>query len=181
MKTLFATILLIVHLFNLAGYAFLFRYLNTSASEQLSQAIDRQEYPEDALLEVKMKLNLPYLTSMSEYERFDGEIEINGKHHKYVKRKVTGDTLYLLCLPDEGRDRLKQAETQFASAANDFDTEGKTDKSSKSPVFNTFQSSISDYTLKAPEQAHQGYLSYYPSLPAIEFTDLQGRPPQGNS
>ena len=178
---MFATILLIVHLFNLAGYSFLFRYLNTAASAQLAGAIDRQEYPEHALLEVKMKLNLPYLTSMSDYERFDGEIEIDGKHHKYVKRKIAGDTLYLLCLPDKDRDRLKQAEAQFASAANDFDTDEKSDKVIKSPVFNSFQSTISDYSLLAPEIDIPGHISFYLDFSVKSFIDLHGRPPQVNS
>ena len=181
MKSLFATILLIVHLFNLAGYSFLFRYLNTAAASQLTKAIDRQEYPEDALLEVKMKLNLPYLTSMSDYERVDGEIEINGKHHKYVKRKITADTLYLLCLPDAERDRLRLAETQFASAANDFDPNEKSDKAAKSPVFTSFQSSISEYSLVAPETLSPGHVSFYPDFPLQSFIDRQGRPPQVNS
>ncbi|MBO9573733.1 MAG: hypothetical protein J7497_16225, partial [Chitinophagaceae bacterium] len=95
MKKLLAIILLIVHLFNLSGYSFLFRYFIGQSSKQLSQKIDKNNYKEEDLVEMKVALNMPYITQTSEYERFDGEIDIEGRHHHYVKRKISGDTLYI--------------------------------------------------------------------------------------
>jgi hypothetical protein len=62
-KKLLALTLLIVHLFNLTGYTFLFRYLGQQSSRQITKQIDLHGYNDAELVEIKVPLNLPYINS----------------------------------------------------------------------------------------------------------------------
>ena len=115
--------MLAVYLFNLTGYNFLFRYYIHQSDKEISQRADINDFSEASLVEVKVKLNLPYLTDWSDYQRYDGEMEVNGIHYNYVKRKVSLDTLYLLCLPNELKTKLYHTSTDYAMKANDLPAE----------------------------------------------------------
>jgi hypothetical protein len=177
-KKLLALTLLIIHFFNLAGYTFLFRYLGEQSSEQITRQIDQHNYNDAELVEIKVPLNLPYLTSWGEYERIDGEININGSHHNYVKRKIAGDTLYLLCLPNRQKDELQIAKSNFATQANDLG--GTQDKQlvKKGIVFNQYQMEDIEYTIAST--LHPGLRSYpiITSSLTDSFIDKHGRPPR---
>lgn len=73
---------------------------------------------------------MPYLTDWPAYEAYQGEAEINGVHYNYVKRKVSQDTLYLLCLPNEIKTQLSKLKNDYAVKANDLPAE----KNSKNPL-----------------------------------------------
>ncbi len=139
-----ATILLLtVHLFNIGGYRFLFDELENRASYQLVEQLDNKEYNDDDLLEMKVPLPMPYQTNWSSFERFDGEIEINGIHYNYVKRKVVNDTLILMCIPNHGKMKLNSAKEQFFSLVNDISQ--KNDQKSPSPKSSVIKSITTDY------------------------------------
>ena len=123
-------------LFNLTGYRFFFDYYISQSNQQIEQRADNDGYSHSELKEIKIKLNLPYLADWSDYERYDGEIEINGVHYNYVKRKVSQDTLYLLCLANEIKTQLSQTKTDYAVKANDMPSEkqNKTSTFKKSPI-----------------------------------------------
>ncbi len=120
MKKLFAIALLSIYLFNLAGYTLLFQFLEYRSNKQLLACIDDAQFSEQELLEIKVPLDLPYTTDWSDYERYDGEIEIRGTHYNYVKRKLSGDTLYLLCLPNEGKTQIHMVKNEYAKKVNDI-------------------------------------------------------------
>ncbi len=120
MKNFITIILLAVHLFNLAGYSIFFRYLQQRSSEQTLQHIERGAYSDDELVLVKVPVLLPYSANWKDYERYDGEIEWGGVHYNYVKRKITDDTLYVLCLPDKKRTELNEARIAYARQVNDL-------------------------------------------------------------
>jgi hypothetical protein len=139
-----ATILLLtIHMFNIGGYRFLFDELESRASYQLMEQLDNKEYNDDDLLEMKVPLPMPYQTSWSSFERFDGEIEINGTHYNYVKRKVVNDTLILMCIPNQGKMKLNSAKEQFFSLVNDISRKG--DQKSPSPKSSVIKSITTDY------------------------------------
>ena len=103
----------------------------------LEQRLNNSEYDESQLIEIKVPLKLPYQTNWKEFERFDGEIEVNGIHYKYVKRAVYNDSLVLLCLPNEGKMRLQSARDEFFKLVNDIQhptTGKKSDSGSKHSV-----------------------------------------------
>jgi len=82
--------------------------------------IDRAEYNDKDLIEVKVPVNLPYQTNWKEFERYDGEIQIAGVHYNYVKRKLQNDTLILMCIPNTDKMKLFNARETFFSLVNDM-------------------------------------------------------------
>ena len=181
MKKLLAITLLIIYLFNLSGYSFLFRYLSERSTAQLSSKIDSENYNEADLVEIKVPLNLPYQSANNDYERFDGEIDLEGQHHHYVKRKVSQDTLYLLCIPNTKKDKLQIAKTEFSKKVNDFEGKGKNETVKKANLASEYNQQLTDYYLISPETTvSSSQISLTPDL-TDSFIGLHGKPPRINS
>ncbi len=118
-------------LFNTVGYRFAFSYLEKKATTQLDLAIDAGKYDERNLIEIKIPLNMPYFSD-KEYEIAYGETEFDGKHYHYVKRKVSNNTLYLLCLPNNDKTILLAAKNNIEK--NNLEaTNNKSDKKGSFP------------------------------------------------
>jgi hypothetical protein len=99
-------------LFNTVGYRFAFSFLENQSTQQLNIAIEEEKYDKRNLIEIKIPLNMPYFSD-KEYEVAYGETEINGTHYEYVKRKVSNNTLYLLCLPNNNKTNLIAAKNNI--------------------------------------------------------------------
>ncbi len=111
--------MLAVYLFNLAGYNFIFTYCIDKSDKRIEQLADHNSFATNDLVELKFKLNLPYLTDWSGYERFDGQVEFNGEHYNYIERKVSQEPLTHLCLPNEGKTNLSKGKIDYAAKEND--------------------------------------------------------------
>jgi hypothetical protein len=131
-------------LFNWFGYRILSDYYEQRADLALEQKLDNSEYDESQLIEIKVPLKLPYQTNWKEFERFDGEVEVNGIHYKYVKRAVYNDSLVLLCLPNEGKMRLQSARDEFFKLVNDIQ-HPNTGKKSDSGNKHSVKSPVTEY------------------------------------
>ena len=105
-------------LFNLLGYQWVFNAIENKATAKLEQKISAGNYNEDQLVEVRIPLNMPYYSD-KEYENVYGETDWNGNHYRFVKRKVSGNTLYLLCLPNTEKNAIVKAKDEFTKAVND--------------------------------------------------------------
>lgn len=105
-------------LFNLIGYRWIFTAIENKATARLEQKISSGDYQEAQLVEIQIPLNMPYYSD-KEYENVYGETDWNGNHYRYVKRKVSGNTLYLLCLPNAEKNDIVKAKDEFAKAVND--------------------------------------------------------------
>lgn len=94
-----------------------------------------------------MPLHLPYMSNWSKYERIDGEIEFDGVHYNYVKRKVTNDTLYLLCLPNKTKSELYSSFYDYAEKVNDIpsDKQDGTPVVKKGSLFTEYNQPIAAY------------------------------------
>ena len=130
MKKLAAITLLVIHLFNFAGYNLLFQYCMNRSEARLIKQLDRNNYNEQDLMELKVPLHLPYYNSSSTTERVDGEIEISGTHYNYVKRRVFNDTLFLYCIPNTDKTNLSKAQTEFSKQAGDTQPDAGKDNNS---------------------------------------------------
>ena len=133
-----------IHVFNMGGYRLVFDQLEKKASVQLVQQLDNNEYQDNQLIEMKVPLPMPYQTNWSDFERYNGEIEISGVHYNYVKRKVFNDTLILLCIPNEGKMKLNSAKEQFFSLVNDITTDNKAPVPVKTSVVKTITTEYQD-------------------------------------
>ena len=104
--------------FNLIGYRWLFSAIENKATTILEEKISSGEYSDKQLVEIRIPLNMPYYSD-KEYENVYGETDFNGEHYRYVKRKVSGNTLYLLCLPNKEKTSIVNAKNEFTKAVND--------------------------------------------------------------
>ena len=121
MRKIAAILLLLILLFNWVGYRFFSDFLLHRADTQFEARLDRNDFTEDELIEIKIPLHLPYQLNWNSFERFDGEIDVNGVHYKYVKRKVHNDSLVLLCLPNEAKRKIEKAKDDYFKIVNDLD------------------------------------------------------------
>jgi hypothetical protein len=119
--------------FNLVGYRWLFNAIEEKATARLENNISAGKYSDDQLVEIKIPLNMPYYTD-KDYENVYGETDFNGKHYRYVKRKVSNNILYLLCLPNEEKTNISLAKNEFTKAVNDIPS-GKQGSQPKTELF----------------------------------------------
>lgn len=127
-----------MHLFNWIGYKAFFYYSAAKNDQLTSLHIESKQYNDDDLVLVKVPVALPYTQQTSDYERYDGEIEWGGQHYNYVKRMISTDTLFLLCLPDKNRTAISDAKNSYASHVNDLPVNKKAaDAPVKKSVFST--------------------------------------------
>ena len=105
-------------LFNLVGYRWIFTAMENKATAKLEQKISAGNYNEEQLVEVQIPLNMPYYSDR-DYENVYGETDWNGNHYRYVKRKISGNTLHLLCLPNTEKNSIVKAKDEFTKAVND--------------------------------------------------------------
>lgn len=147
LKKLAAISFLLLFLFNIIGYRILFYYVQKQGDIKVQASLDRENYNEDDLITIKVPLSLPYQTNWKNFERIDGEVTLDGKIYRYVKRKVENGQLVLLCLPDEHKQRLQTARDDFFKMANDLSATSS--KKSNSTV--SLKNVLSDYDKQQEE------------------------------
>jgi hypothetical protein len=97
----------------------LFQYRMAETDQVITERINANRYNDNELLQVQIPLHMPYVIN-SDFERVDGQIEYKGIQYNYVKRKVSNDTLYLLCLPNKMKTELAKAKSNFTKTVNDI-------------------------------------------------------------
>lgn len=132
MKKITAIFLIIFFLFNLVGYRLVVEYLQFKANTQLEARLDQNLYDDSQLIEIKVPFHVPYQTNWSDFQRYDGEIEIGGIMYKYVKRKLANDTLYLKCISNNRKMHLETVKNNYFKATSDFVQNGNTKKTGNS-------------------------------------------------
>ena len=121
--------------------------MQQKANTQLEATLDHNQYDDSQLIELKVPMNLPYQTDWSGYQRYDGEIEINGVMYKYVKRKVANDTLYVMAISNTKKMHLETAKNDFFKITNDLTQNNKSKKSDNSKSsFKNLQSEYDEYS-----------------------------------
>lgn len=145
MKRIASILLLGILVFNWGGYRLLSDYFEGRADEKLQTALDRNQYNENELLRIKVAASLPYGSNSEQYERVDGNIEINGVTYTYVKRRFYQDSLELLCIPNTAKAGIKNARDEFARLANDFIT-SNTSRKAPSHHSHSAKFSVQDFT-----------------------------------
>ena len=91
---------------------------NTSEA-YLEKQVDKNNFDQQELISIKTKLDLPYYTSSSQYERAYGSINIDGVNYQYVKRRVYNDTLEVLCLPNHTKTKLQSVKNELTKELAD--------------------------------------------------------------
>jgi hypothetical protein len=142
-KKIAATLLITLLLFNWFGYNLVVNYLQQQSDTHLEALLDDNQYDDAGLIELKIPTYIPYQTSWASYERYDGEVELNGVLYKYVKRKVSNDTLYLMCIPHTKKMNLETARDDFFKNTNDLAQNNTANKQGSKSV--TYKNMMSEY------------------------------------
>jgi hypothetical protein len=71
------------------------------------------------LLELKVPVNMPTIQDWTEYEHIEGQIQLNNTYYSYVRLKMTKDTMYLICLPNNTKTNLVKANVIMAKNMSD--------------------------------------------------------------
>lgn len=185
MKKLSAIFLIALFLFNLFGYRILFNYEQQQSDVRLEASIDKQDYNDADLVTIKVPLSLPYVNNQQNFERVDGEITVNGKILKYVKRKIADGNLILLCLPNDNKMRIESAKEEYFKYANDLVQNNHSKKSnntksgvSKNLMTEYYMNPFSDYAPAFSVRMHTyNNTSQSKFLPPSHYT-LPERPPE---
>ena len=162
LKKLAAILLLALFVFNTAGYRLWIEYVQNRADAKLEARLDKGHYSEDELITVKVPINLPYQTNWKEFERIDGEMNVNGAVYKYVKRMIYNDTLILLCIPHEEKTKLQEKANDYFGKVNDLPGN---DNNKKAEVFKQL---LSDYDVNNFSQ------SFYSTNKQADFNLFNG-------
>jgi hypothetical protein len=144
LKKIASILLLGILLFNWCGYRWVINLVQQQEDTKLEARLDRNEYDESQLIEIKVPVNMPYQTDWAGFERYDGEIEVNGIHYKYVKRKVQDGQLVLKCIPNQTKQRLESAKDDLFKISNDLQQDNAAKKSS-TPVSTLVKNALGDY------------------------------------
>jgi hypothetical protein len=131
------------------GYRLYFYYAQQMADKALVATLDEGTYDHKDLLVIKVPLSLPYQSDWKDFERVDGEIDINGETYKYVKRKVVNGALVLLCLPDHHKTKLENAKEEFFKLVNNMQSQLPA-KSTNQPGKVYFSNLLSDFDRQQP-------------------------------
>jgi hypothetical protein len=182
-KKIAAILLLILLFFNFVGYEFYTAILQARADQTMVANLDRNNYSDADLISIKVPaLHLSSYVNSKEFQRVDGQIEIQGIQYNYVKRRFAEDSLELLCIPNKTSTNIQTAKNEFFKLVNDLQHPGQSKKSDQHNAsfkgFNTeyyadMQSfAIPDLTLvRQKATAH-----YLLQIPAV-FLSLAGQPP----
>jgi hypothetical protein len=180
-KRVAAILLLLLFLFNWFGYRLLSDYLQHRADTRLEAQLDHEQYNESSLIEIRVPLNMPYQVATGGFERYDGEIEYNGIHYKYVKRKIENGQLVVLCLPNETKMRLQSARDEFFKLVNDLQRSSQ----SKNPNPDSYKSPLTEYwqqqnnwCINVYVAKHNHYTSYVFHLPPDPLIATPPHPPR---
>jgi hypothetical protein len=179
LKRAAAILLLLLFLFNWFGYRLLSGYLQSQADAHLEAQLDQEQYDPSQLIEMRVPLNMPYQLNSTDFERYDGDIEIDGVHYKYVKRKVENGQLVLLCLPNETKMRIQGAREEFFKMINDLPSQGKgADHSIKNPVTEYWQQENEDWTLQSLLIRHPSFALDNTIIPTSPAINTPAQPPE---
>jgi hypothetical protein len=120
LKKVVAIFLLGAFLLNLGGYDLLFKYLIQRTDNQLVNQMLDSKFNESKLVELKIPVHMPTVDDWTEYKDIVGQIQLNGNYYNYVKLKMTRDTMSLMCLPNEAKKHLVDANIIISKNINDI-------------------------------------------------------------
>ena len=116
----FATILLLcVHLFYLGGYMLVFQYFIDRSDVQIVKQLYGDKAGSVKLIQLKVPVHMPTIDDWTDFANIQGQIQLNDTYYNYVRLKMTKDTMYLICLPNNVKSKLAKANVIMAKNLND--------------------------------------------------------------
>lgn len=186
MKKIAAILLIVILSFNWYGYRFVTNILTENADQRLEAQLDKDEYDESQLVEVRVPLKMPYQNNQSAFERHYGEMEAGGKYYTYVKRKIENGVLVLLCIPNNAKEKIKEAGNDYFKTANGLAQHQPHKKQNNNSNFaknfwSEYDGREADFTMGIfMDLINKSFLDNVPSLRNLCVT-FPGQPPENPS
>ena len=130
------------------GYNFTIYYLQQQQTQVIQQKLNNTLYDEASLIEITVPLSLPYYNNWTEFERYDGQIEVDGITYTFVKRKIQDGQLILKCLPNNDQQKIKKQVSDWFAGANGF--KNQPNDKNDSPFKNVTKTISSEYEVLQP-------------------------------
>lgn len=131
-----------------------FSVVENKADERMVASLNKSDYNENELVQLKFALNTPYMQSNTSYERCDGEVEYNGVEYNYVKRMVQNDTLYLYCIPNKEKTDISNSKNLYAKQNADNSSDKSTEQTALKKI-----NLLSEYSFGALDFSFDTYQS----------------------
>ncbi len=160
--------------------------MEDKANARLETQLDDNNYDESQLISIKIPVTyLPYYNNTKSFERVDGQIEIEGIHYKYVKRRIHNDSLELLCIPNTAVMNLKEMKNEFFKFSNDLqhtghDKNANSGHKSRSSFSTDYYSVHALFTLNNLSFKMRKIFSCYIISKSFPYYPTSERPPQGS-
>ena len=120
------------------GYYAVFLGLKYQNDKYIILQLDAENYSEFEAITVKIPISIPYVADSKSFERVDGKFEYEGEYYRFVKQKLSRDTLHIVCVKDHKTKLINEAMTSFVKTF----TDKPVDRHSNSKITITF---IRDY------------------------------------
>jgi hypothetical protein len=146
--------------------------------QQVQKSLDINDYNEADLITIRVPLMLPYVTDTRDFQRTDGQINVDGKVYRYVKSKVEHGEYVLLCLPDHYQEKLQKGKQDFIELSNNVSTaDGAKNNDNSKPAFLKLQTE-SDQTYFDLHVLNLNIFSTYPLSKSGALASAPHRSPE---
>lgn len=183
MKKVFAMAMLALLLFNLGGYSLLFQYFIYRSDASIIENINNNHYSEKDLIEVKIPGHLAMDEDWKDFALISGTVHFKDKSYNYAELKMTRDTMYLLCIPNNDKTRLINANVIYAKNVSDIQSNKKSHtplvkKVLSENIYNYTTISYNAFVRPANTKARHDYTFSATVKTAI---GIQGQPPEAQA
>lgn len=143
MRRFLAILLLSVHLFNAGGYTVIFEYFIHRSEQQIVKQIYENKVDATQLVQIKVPVHTPGIQDWPDYEKVQGQVQLKNGFYNYVGVKMTRDTMYLVCVANEVKNKLFEANTIIAKNVSD----APLTKKGQEPSAKKLSSPVSEYNV----------------------------------
>ncbi len=154
--------LLSVHLFNTGGYSLVLQYFIHQSEVQIVKEIYENKVDATQLVQVKIPVKNRVTNDWPDYKRIQGQVQLKDGFYNYVGVKMTRDTMFLVCIANNTKTKLFNANIILAKNVCDAPL---TKKGQEVPAKKSSSSPISEYN--NPE-VNYTFLSFEDSIDRSE-------------
>lgn len=181
MKKIAVILLLLVHLFNIGGYALVSAYFINRSDDKIAQQLYSNKIDRSNLVEIQIPMSLPGIPDMMDYEQIDGQITYQGNYYHYVSIKMAKGIVSMLCVPNQTKDRLTKANVNITKQLADIplgSKKGHEPLAKKSGIGQDYSfNHVVAYHFSAYAFATASHVVNTPTMPAHPYIKSPGKPP----
>jgi hypothetical protein len=160
MKRSVASLLLLIFVLNVFGYYGVFMGVRFHAAKEIRNSFDVDNYQRASEITIKVPLTMPYSSDMEDYQRVDGEFNYQGNVFRLVKQKLTGDTLYIVCIKDTQTNKIDKALEDYVKTFTDSPSGEKNQSKSAPSISKDYFSSVIE--IKMNQSGWEHFIQWAP-------------------